>query len=137
MPQKVLSAGSRGGAEPCDLHGIPAPHSGAVRGALISGSLGKASRQLAKLLFAHGWPMLAQHLGEILRQGTDLLLQKKEGCSDGTQLSFVNNKGESRHLYLCVMVRIRRMVARVAAKRRPSSPLTSRRDENRLPSGDE
>ena len=41
--------------------------------------------------------MLAHHLGEVFGQGIDLLLQEKEGGFDGTQLPFVNNKGERLH----------------------------------------
>jgi hypothetical protein len=41
--------------------------------------------------------VLAHHLGEVLGQGVDLLLQEKEGGFDGTQLPFVNNKGECLH----------------------------------------
>ncbi len=60
--------------------------------------------------------MLAHHLGEVLRQGTDLLLKEKEGRLDCTQLSFVNNKGESRHLILSVTFRMGRIVAQGAAE---------------------
>jgi hypothetical protein len=63
---------------------------------------GKAARKLADLLLGHGWPMLAQHISEVLGKSIDLLLQKKEGRLDGTQLSFVNNKGEWLHLNLSV-----------------------------------
>ena len=44
--------------------------------------------------------MLGHHLRKILRQGVDLLLQEKEGGFDGTQLPFVNNKGECLHANL-------------------------------------
>ncbi len=67
----------------------------------------KAARKLADLLLGHGWPVLAQHVGEVLGKSIDLLLKKKEGRLDGTQLSFVNNKAESLHLNLSVANHVR------------------------------
>ena len=53
--------------------------------------------------------MLTHHLSEVFGEGIDLLLQKKEGCLDGPQLSFVNNKGERRHLILSVANHLHRL----------------------------
>jgi hypothetical protein len=41
--------------------------------------------------------MLCYRFGEVLRVSIDLLLEEEKGCTDGTQLSFVNHKGELLH----------------------------------------
>ncbi len=41
--------------------------------------------------------MRSYHLGEVFRKCINVLLKEVEGCTDGTQLSFVYNKGEFLH----------------------------------------
>ena len=41
--------------------------------------------------------MCGYHFGEVLREGIDLLLEEEKGGTDGTQLPFVNDKGELLH----------------------------------------
>ena len=60
-------------------------------------NLVEAAGQPTNLLVGHSWTMFAHHLSKVLRKSTDLLLQKKEGGLEGTQLSFINNKGECLH----------------------------------------
>jgi hypothetical protein len=42
----------------------------------------------------------SDHLGKVLRQRIDLLLEEEKGGSNGTQLPFINNKGEFVHLII-------------------------------------
>ena len=44
----------------------------------------------------HGRSVRGYHLGEVFGKCINLLLEEK-GCTDGTQLSFVNDKGEFLH----------------------------------------
>ena len=62
----------------------------------------KAVAKPTDRLLRHSRTMLAHHVGEVLGQCTDLLLQKEEGGLDRTQLSFINNKGECSHLVLSI-----------------------------------
>jgi hypothetical protein len=48
----------------------------------------------------HWRSMLPDHLGEVLRECIDLLLKEEKGGSKGTQLPFINNKGEFTHLII-------------------------------------
>lgn len=41
--------------------------------------------------------MLGYHFSEVFGKSINLLLKKEKGCTDGTQLSFVNDKGEFLH----------------------------------------
>ncbi|GEO19039.1 hypothetical protein MAE02_67350 [Microvirga aerophila] len=41
--------------------------------------------------------MLGYHLCEVFRESVNLLLEEEKGCTDGTQLPFVNDKGEFLH----------------------------------------
>ncbi|WP_201839053.1 hypothetical protein [Microvirga zambiensis] len=45
----------------------------------------------------HGRSVQRGHFCQILREGIDLLLEEKKSGSDGTQLSFINDKGEFVH----------------------------------------
>ena len=45
----------------------------------------------------HGRPVRGYHLGEVFGKCINLLLEEEKGCTDGTQLSFVNDKGELLH----------------------------------------
>jgi len=45
------------------------------------------------------WPsMCGEHFSEVLREGINMLLEEEKGGTDGTQLPFVNDKGELFHL---------------------------------------
>ncbi len=45
----------------------------------------------------HGHPVRGYHLGEVFGKGINVLLEEEKGCTDGTQLSFINDKGEFLH----------------------------------------
>ncbi|MBO1906335.1 hypothetical protein KHP60_14265 [Microvirga sp. 3-52] len=45
----------------------------------------------------HGLFMRGYHFREVLRKGINLLLEQEKGGTDGTQLPFVNDKGELFH----------------------------------------
>ena len=45
----------------------------------------------------HGRSVRGYHLGEVFGKCINLLLEEEKGCTDGTQLSFVHDKGELRH----------------------------------------
>jgi len=45
----------------------------------------------------HGRSVRGYHLGEVFGKCINLLLEEEKGCTDGTQLSFVNDKGEFLH----------------------------------------
>ncbi len=55
----------------------------------------------------HRRSVLGDHFSKVLREGIDLLLEEEKGGTDGTQLPFVNNKGESLHLNLSVANHVR------------------------------
>jgi hypothetical protein len=57
----------------------------------------KPNAETLDLGYLHGHPMLGYHLGQVFGKGIDLLLEKEKGCTDGTQLSFVYDKGEFLH----------------------------------------
>ena len=44
----------------------------------------------------HGRPVRGYHLGEVFGKCINLLLEEK-GCTDGTELPFVHDKGELLH----------------------------------------
>ncbi len=48
----------------------------------------------------HWWSVLSDHLGKVLRESIDLLLEQEKGGLKGTQLPFINNKGEFIHLII-------------------------------------
>jgi hypothetical protein len=41
--------------------------------------------------------MCGEHFSEVLREGINMLLEEEKGGTDGTQLSFINDKGECLH----------------------------------------
>jgi hypothetical protein len=41
--------------------------------------------------------MCGEHFSEVLREGINMLLKEEKGGTDGTQLPFVNDKGELLH----------------------------------------
>ncbi|WP_262273633.1 hypothetical protein [Microvirga yunnanensis] len=45
----------------------------------------------------HGHSLRGYHLGEVFGKCIHVLLEEKKGYTDGTQLSFVNDKGELIH----------------------------------------
>jgi hypothetical protein len=45
----------------------------------------------------HGHSVGGGHLGEVLRERIIVLLEEEKGSTDGTQLSFINDKGEFLH----------------------------------------
>ena len=45
----------------------------------------------------HGRSVRGYHLGEVFGKCINLLLEEEKGCTDGTQLPFVNDKGEFLH----------------------------------------
>lgn len=45
----------------------------------------------------HGRSVRGYHLGEVFGKCINLLLEEEKGCTDGTQLSFVHDKGELLH----------------------------------------
>ena len=57
----------------------------------------KAKAEMLDLGHRHGLPICGYHLREVLREGINLLLKEEKGGTDGTQLSFVNDKGEFLH----------------------------------------
>jgi hypothetical protein len=57
----------------------------------------KAKAEMLDLRRRHRLPMCSYHFGEVLREGIDLLLEEEKGSTDGTQLSFINDKGELLH----------------------------------------
>lgn len=60
----------------------------------------QSSAELLDLRRCHWRPVLPDHLGKVLRERIDLLLEKEKGGSKGTQLPFINNKGEFVHLII-------------------------------------
>ena len=44
-----------------------------------------------------GGSVRGRHLCEVFGKCVHVLLKEKKGCTDGTQLSFVNDKGEFLH----------------------------------------
>jgi hypothetical protein len=59
--------------------------------------LRKTMTQVLDLGRCHGHSVLGEHLSEVLWKGINLLLQEEKGCTDGTQLPFVYDKGEFLH----------------------------------------
>jgi hypothetical protein len=57
----------------------------------------KANAKLFDLGCRHGRSVRGDHLCEVFRKCVHLLLQEEKGCTNDTQLSFVNDKGELRH----------------------------------------
>src|SRR5215210_9379599 len=57
----------------------------------------KTKAKLFDLGRRHGRPVRGDHLCEVFRKCVHLLLKEEEGCTNDTQLSFVNDKGEIRH----------------------------------------
>jgi hypothetical protein len=57
----------------------------------------KAKAEMLDLGRRH-WPSIrGEHFSEVLRESIDLLLEEEKGGTDGTQLPFVNDKGEFFH----------------------------------------
>jgi hypothetical protein len=56
--------------------------------------------ELFDLRGCHWRSVLPDHLSKVLRERIDLLLEKENGGSKGTQLPFINNKGEFVHLII-------------------------------------
>jgi hypothetical protein len=42
--------------------------------------------------------VLGYHFSEVLWERIDLLLEEEKGCTDGTQLSLIKDKGEFLHV---------------------------------------
>jgi hypothetical protein len=57
----------------------------------------EAKAKMIDLGHRHGLPMPGYHLGKVLRKRINLLLEEEKGGTDGTQLPFVNDKGEFLH----------------------------------------
>lgn len=57
----------------------------------------KTKAELFDLGRRHGRPVRGDHLCEVFRKCVHLLLKEEKGCTNDTQLSFVNDKGELRH----------------------------------------
>ena len=53
--------------------------------------------ELFDLSGCHWRSVLPDHLSKVLRERIDLLLEKEKGGAKGTQLPFINNKGEFIH----------------------------------------
>jgi hypothetical protein len=57
----------------------------------------KTNAELFDLGRWHRRSARGDHLGEVFRKCVHLLLKEEKGCTNDTQLSFVNDKGELRH----------------------------------------
>jgi hypothetical protein len=57
----------------------------------------KTNAELFDLGRRHRRSVRGDHLCKVFRKCVHLLLQEEKGCTDDTQLSFVNDKGELRH----------------------------------------
>jgi hypothetical protein len=57
----------------------------------------KPNAETLDLGHRHGRSVCGYHLGEVFRKCIDVLLKEEKGCTDGTQLSFVYDKGEFLH----------------------------------------
>ncbi len=59
--------------------------------------LAKTKAETLNLGHRHRRSVRRYHLGEVFRKGINVLLEEEKGGTDGTQLSFVHNKGEFLH----------------------------------------
>src|SRR4051812_2336317 len=57
----------------------------------------KTKAELFDLGCRHRRPVRGDHLCEVFRKSVHLLLKEEKGCTNDTQLSFVDDKGELRH----------------------------------------
>ncbi|MGF9758294.1 hypothetical protein AAII07_24135 [Microvirga sp. 0TCS3.31] len=57
----------------------------------------KAKAQMLDLGRRYRLSMRSEHFSEVLREGINLLLEEEKGGTDGTQLSFIYDKGERIH----------------------------------------
>ncbi len=58
----------------------------------------KSKAELFNLGRRHGRSVRGDHLCEVFRKCVHLLLKEENGCTNDTQLSFVNDKGGLRHV---------------------------------------
>jgi hypothetical protein len=57
----------------------------------------KVKAEMLDLGRRHRLPMCGEHFSEVLREDINMLLEEEKGSTDGTQLPFVNDKGELLH----------------------------------------